>query len=63
MYILFAARFSQGKVMHSSYLAAMAFLGIALAVSALDTGSARRRFALEFTLLFCGLGYTLTGAC
>lgn len=63
MHILFAARFSQGKIMHSSYLAAMAFLGIALAVSAFDTESVRRRFALGFTFLFCGLGYTFAGIC
>lgn len=63
MHILFAARFSQGKVMHSSYLAAMAFLGIALAVSAFDAESVRRRFALGFTFLFFGLGYTFAGIC
>jgi len=63
MHILFAARFSQGKIMHSSYLAAMVFLGIAIAVSAFDDESVRRRFALGFAFLFTGLGYTFAGIC
>ena len=55
----YAARYSLGEIPHSSNMAGMALLGLAL--SGLVFGFERngRRFALGFTYFFMGLGYTL----
>lgn len=59
----YAARFCLGEIPHSSNLAGMTLLAIALSHLAFDTPRARRRFTMGFTYLAVGLAYTSAGIC
>ncbi len=55
----YAARYSLGEIPHSSNMAGMTLLGIALGRVVFGLSKDARRFALGFTYFFVGLGYTL----
>jgi len=63
LHVLFAARYSQGEIPHSSNVLAMTLMGFALASVAFDREMIRRRFSLGFAYFFVGLGYTLAAYC
>ncbi len=62
LHVLFAVRYTQGEIPHSSNLFVMSLLGLALASAFFEDGHARRRFTMGFTYFFVGLGYTLAAA-
>lgn len=53
----YAARFSLGKVTHGAHYVGLALVALALAPFVTESARARRRFALNATLFFMGLGY------
>ncbi len=61
MLVLFAARFSQGKIPHSANLVGMAVLALALGMLLFRNAHDRARFVLGFTYFYVGLAYTLAG--
>jgi len=63
LHLLFAARYSQGEIPHSSNVLGMTLLGLALALPAFDAERLRRRFTIGFTYFFIGLGYTSSAVC
>lgn len=63
LHLLFAARYSQGEIPHSSNVLGMTLLGLGLSLPAFDTERLRRRFTLGFTVFFLGLGYTSAAVC
>jgi hypothetical protein len=62
-HVLFAARYSQGEIPHSSNVIGMTLLGLGLAVAAFDDEHLRRRFTMGFAYFSVGLGYTLAAFC
>ncbi|MFO8099809.1 MAG: hypothetical protein R6T83_09355 [Salinibacter sp.] len=63
LHLLFAARYSQGEIPHSSNVLGMTLLGLSLAVPAFDTEKLRRRFAIGFAYFSVGIGYTSAAVC
>jgi len=63
LHLLFAIRYSQGEIPHSSNVLGMTLLGFGLGLAAFDAERPRRRFTIGFTYFFVGLGYTLSFFC
>jgi hypothetical protein len=63
LHLLFAARYSQGEIPHSSNIPGMTLLGLGLGIAAFDRERFRRRFTLGFTYFSIGLGYTSAAVC
>jgi hypothetical protein len=63
LHLLFAARYSQGEIPHSSNIPGMTLLGLGLGLAAFDRERFRRRFTLGFTYFSIGLGYTSAAVC
>lgn len=63
LHLLFATRYSQGEIPHSSNVLGMTLMGLGLGVAAFDTERLQRRFTIGFAYFFIGLGYTLSFFC
>ncbi len=63
LHLLFAARYSQGEIPHSSNVLGITLLGLGLGLAAFDAERFRRRFTLGFTYFSIGLGYTTAAVC
>lgn len=60
LHLLFAIRYSQGEIPHSSNVLGMTLMGFGLGLAAFDADRLRRRFTIGFTYFFVGFGYTLS---
>jgi hypothetical protein len=63
LHLLFAARYSQGEIPHSSNVLGMTLLGFGLGLASFDVERLRRRFAIGFAYFFIGLGYSISFFC
>lgn len=63
LHLLFAARYSQGEIPHSSNVLGMTLMGFGLGLAAFDVERVRRRFAIGFTYFFVGFGYSISFFC
>ena len=63
LHLLFAARYSQGEIPHSSNVLGMTLLGFGLGLAAFDVERLRRRFAIGFAYFSVGLGYSVSFFC
>jgi hypothetical protein len=61
LHLQYAARYTLGEIPHSSNLAAMALLAVALAVPAFAEAKKRHRFAFGFLYFYTGLAYFSAG--
>lgn len=63
LHLLFAARYSQGEIPHSSNVLGMTLMGFGLGLAAFDLERLRRRFAIGFAYFFVGFGYSISFFC
>ncbi len=59
LHVLYAVRYTQGEIPHSSNLFMMSVLGLGVATAFFPDAHERRRFTMGFTYFYIGLGYTL----